>query len=305
MNYPAVLGFDVAGEVVQVGDGVMGLKTGDRVMAYVIRYTHKLKWSLWADMSRYVGELMDGPSTGAFAEYVLSPSSTVIAIPAQMSFTEAVVLPSTMATAAFSLYSKHLLALEYPSTGSESVPKNKEKVVMVYGGSSGVGTSAIQLANASGYTVFTAAGSHNFDKVKEVGASEVFDHSSSTLVDDISSVLQGRTVVGIFDAITNDQSMSACRAIARASGLGAVVGVQPGQEGNVDGVEFKMVEGLRFAGSEVAHRVFEGYIRPALEEGRVLPRPEPLVVGQGLGSIQMALDRLQAGVSAKKIVVTM
>lgn len=43
MNYPVVLGFDVAGEVVQVGDGVMGLKTGDRVMAYVTRYMHKAK----------------------------------------------------------------------------------------------------------------------------------------------------------------------------------------------------------------------------------------------------------------------
>ncbi|KAK2474670.1 hypothetical protein H9L39_14630 [Fusarium oxysporum f. sp. albedinis] len=69
------------------------------------------------------------------------------------------------------------------------------------------GSTAIQLSVASGLEVISTASKLNHSLVKSVGATTVLDYKSPTIVQDIVSVLSGRELVGIFDAISEPESM--------------------------------------------------------------------------------------------------
>lgn len=282
---------------------------------------------VFADQRSMAGSLGSKGSSGAFAHYVLALAVTTVPIPPDMSFTDASVLPTITGTAASALYDPDFLSLSYPpshtafsrssphdplpeSTGTGEEPtgteeEEREKVVFVYGGSSGVGSSSIQLARASGYTVFTAAGQGNFEMVRRLGAAEIFDHKSPKIMADISAALSGKRLVGIVDSITTRETMIICRSIARSAGVGLVVGMLPGLEGVDSGVEYRMVNGTKFKGSKVARRIFKEYLPIALANHQIVSSPRAEVVGHGLDQIQNGLDKLREGVSGKKLVVDM
>jgi hypothetical protein len=72
------------------------------------------------------------------------------------------------------------------------------------------------------------------------------------------------------------------------------------------GVEAKFVLSTKLKEEEkTCDAIFQAFVGPALASGEFLALPEPLVVGEGLESLQKALDRQQQGVSARKIVVTL
>ena len=57
--------------------------------------------------------------------------------------------------------------------------------------------------------------------------------------------------------------------------------------------------------NHVGRAVWEEYLPKALEKGSFVPAPEPLVAGHGLESVQVGVDLLRKGVSARKVVVTL
>jgi NADPH:quinone reductase-like Zn-dependent oxidoreductase len=232
----------------------------------------------------------------------LATASTTIPIPDSLSFTDASVLPQSVSTAGAALYEKNMFAFSYPS--NDVTPRDGE-VVFVWGGSSSVGSSAIQLARASGYEVFTTASKHNHDKVSELGATHIFDHATPTVVDDVNAALKGKKLVGVFDCISKDETIAASSKIAKTAGLDKIIGVLPGKEGKEEGVEYKSVFGASPQSSEVGPAVYANYLKEALEKGTFLARPKPEVVGHGLEYVQQGLDTLKGGVSAKKLVVTL
>lgn len=112
-------GLEASGEVVAIGDGVAGLSVGDQVCA-----------------------LLPG---GGYAEYVATPAAHCLPIPDGLSLKEAACLPETFFTVWSNVFTRGGL-------------KAGERF-LVHGGSSGIGTTAIQLANAFGARVFATAGS--------------------------------------------------------------------------------------------------------------------------------------------------
>lgn len=86
---------------------------------------------------------------------------------------------------------------------------------MVWGGSTSVGSNAIQLAAAAGYEVITTCSPRNFDYVKRLGASQAFDYRSNTVTSEIVAALKGGKLAGAF-AVTAG-SHEACAEILRAS----------------------------------------------------------------------------------------
>ncbi|MFK7751928.1 MAG: NAD(P)H-quinone oxidoreductase [Sedimentitalea sp.] len=112
-------GLEASGEVVALGEGVSGLALGDLVCA-----------------------LLPG---GGYAEYVATPAAHCLPIPAGMDLKQAACLPETFFTVWSNVFTRGAL-------------KGGERF-LVHGGSSGIGTTAIQLANAFGARVFTTAGS--------------------------------------------------------------------------------------------------------------------------------------------------
>ena len=101
-----------------------------------------------------------------------------------------------LGTAASGLYGRTQLALAPPLHS----PTARPEVVLVWGGSSSVGCNAIQLAVASGYRCVATASARNVGLLKELGASEVLDHSSPAIVEDVIEAMRGRSLAGTLHA---------------------------------------------------------------------------------------------------------
>ncbi|KAK3385197.1 chaperonin 10-like protein [Podospora didyma] len=282
LSYPFIGGTDVAGTVAEIGPDVTDFSVGDRVLGLGIGFVAR---------------------EGAFQEYVAVHTNLASRIPDSLSFADASVLPLGLTTAAGALYEPGNLELAYPSLD----PKPTGKTLLVWAGASSVGTNAIQLAVASGYEVITTASPKNFDYVKSVGASQVFDYSSPTVVQDLIEAFKGKTSAGGL-AIYPGFEDKVFEVVLASEGAKVVIAAMPLAEDKVPaGIE--RARGI-FAGTikdnEVGGIIFNKFVPEALAAGKFRALPPPVVVGEGLESLQEAVDKLKGGAaSAKKLVVTL
>jgi D-arabinose 1-dehydrogenase-like Zn-dependent alcohol dehydrogenase len=288
LTYPRTLGMDLAGTVVEIGSSVTRFKVGDRVLAH----SDQLKKN----------------SAGAFQLFVVAQDNMSSQIPSTMKFEDACVLPACLSVAAVGLFQKDYLALEYPTVP----PKPKGESLVVWGGSTSVGSNAVQLGVAAGYEVITTCSPRNFEYVKKLGASYAFDYNSPTAVQDILAVLKGKICTGAV-AIGNYASPGngtaageACLEIVeKAEGKKFVAMAMMFQGVVPESVETKFIWGSALKDNEVGKIVFEDFLPEALKVGSYLCAPEPMVVGTGLESIQEAFEVVKKGVSARKVVVSL
>jgi NADPH:quinone reductase-like Zn-dependent oxidoreductase len=315
ITYPFVVGSDVAGEVVEIGSGVTHLKVGDRVLGY----------AAGSDKRR------NHAAEGAFQNCVVLLAHMTSPIPDTMNFEDAAVLPLGISTAACGMFQKDFLAMQVPS----AVPTPAGKTLLVWGGSTSVGSNAIQLAVAAGYDVVTTASSRNFDYVKRLGARDAFDYRSKTVIADIAGALRGREIAGALaigagSAASCIDIVGACkgnRLVALATPAASFDDVPAGRGrlrrlvpaiarmvgGNITltlkarrrGVRTKFIWGSDLIANEVGPLIFEAFLPTALAQGRFVAAPSPTVVGTGLAQIPEALERQRLGVSATKLVVTL
>lgn len=167
-NYPApkdaspVLGLEVAGEVVALGEGVSDFQIGDRVCA-----------------------LSNG---GGYAEYCVVPAGQALPFPAGYDAVKAAAVPETFFTVWANLFQMAGL------TEGESV--------LIHGGSSGIGTTAIQLAKAFGAEVYTTAGSkEKCDACEKLGAKRAINYREEDFAAVIKEATGGKGVDVILDMI--------------------------------------------------------------------------------------------------------
>ncbi|KAH6655945.1 chaperonin 10-like protein [Truncatella angustata] len=285
-KYPHILGTDVAGHVEMVGSGVTRLAKGDRVIAHC----HGLHTK--------------NPANGGFQNYTVATDALISPIPDSLSFEQAVVLPLALSTACAGLYPKHLLNLPLPSVIK---PEKTGKTILIWGGASSVGATAIQLATFSGVRVVTTASAANHSFVKSLGADAVFDYKSSTVIEDVTHALTGTDFAGVYDAVSMDSSFDAVASILDNLGhKQPVATVLPGNK-NIERYNAEYV--LAFATIQEPHQyigvwIWKTFIFQALANGSFQAKPDPLVAGHGVRDIQKALDLQREGVSAKKVVVT-
>jgi NADPH:quinone reductase-like Zn-dependent oxidoreductase len=295
LSYPAILGEDVAGEVLEVGKGVKAFKKGDRVIAHALG-------------------LGSGPAYGGFQLYPRVKLETVAKIPDALGYSSAAVLPLSVSTAAAGLYLKGTLGLRYPELGSGSAvwgsaTKKKNEVLLLWGGSSSVGSSVIQLAVASGYDVVTTASPANYAYAKSLGAALVLDYHNPDIVPILISLLKehGAAVAGAYDAIGADATVRQSAAVLHAFGGGTVASVVSAPDDLPKGVKVARIGSTNIVSQEagaVAKKIWGEYLPAALKEGSFKAAPQELVVGNGLYFVQAGLDRQKSGVSARKVVVT-
>lgn len=167
-NYPApkdaspVLGLEVAGEVVALGEGVSDFQVGDRVCA-----------------------LANG---GGYAEYCVVPAGQALPFPKGYDAVKAAAVPETFFTVWANLFQMAGL------TEGESV--------LIHGGSSGIGTTAIQLAKAFGAEVYTTAGSkEKCDACEKLGAKRAINYKQEDFAAVIKDATGGKGVDVILDMI--------------------------------------------------------------------------------------------------------
>jgi NADPH:quinone reductase-like Zn-dependent oxidoreductase len=208
--HPVILGFDIAGEVHAVGEEVTRFKLGDRVCAFPI------------DMGGH--EVESKLAHGAFQLYCVSNASLAAVVPDNVSFSEAAVFPSCLSTAAWAMFNKETMALALPPI--EGRAASNGKVVIIWGGSSVVGSCAIQMAHLAGYTVIATSSTLNFEHCRSLGAESVFDYKSPSVIDDIvaASKATGKECAGAFVAYFNNDSTIACSQIVSQLDGSKVVG---------------------------------------------------------------------------------
>lgn len=171
-----ILGLEVAGEVAAVGPGVERYVVGDRVCA-----------------------LTNG---GGYAEYALAPEGQCLPVPKGLTMVEAGALPETFFTVWSNLIHRAKLA-----TG---------ETLLVHGGSSGIGTTAIQLAHAMGVKVLTTAGSDEKCRAcTQLGADLAINYREVDFVEAVQQATDGRGADVILDMVGGDYVDRNIRAAAK------------------------------------------------------------------------------------------
>jgi NADPH:quinone reductase-like Zn-dependent oxidoreductase len=289
LTFPAVIGGDLAGEVVEIGPGAERFKVGQRVLGHAL--------GLERSQNR--------PAGGAFQHYVVLMAHMVSPIPDSLSFEQAAVLPLQLSTAATGLFQQDGLALVLPTAH----PAERRETVLVWGGSTGVGSNAIQLARNAGYRVVATASARNFDYLRSLGASATIDRNSPAAVDELVAAIGEGPLAGSL-AIGAGSLPKVMRVAARAPGAKRVSSAMPGPVTRF--LALRAPRGVRVSGiwggslkdNEVGPAIYADFLPAALASGAYRAEPPAEIVGQGLDAIPPGLKRLRDGVSAKKLVVT-
>ena len=155
-------GLEVAGTIVSVGDGVRDWQAGDQVCALV--------------------------SGGGYATRCVAPAPQCLPVPASLDLIDAAALPETFFTVWSNVFDRgHLRAGES---------------ALFHGGSSGIGTTAIQLAAARGVRVFATAGSDDKCRAcEDLGAERAINYRTRDFVEDIRALTDGRGVDLVLDIV--------------------------------------------------------------------------------------------------------
>ena len=158
---PCVLGYEVAGDVEAIGDGVEGFGVGDRVLA----------------ATRFNGQ----------AELVSVPAEQAIPLPEGVSYEQGAAFPVNYGTA-------------YAALVIMGGLKAGERV-LIHAAAGGVGVSATQLAKRIGAEIFGTASSSKHDAIREQGVDHPIDYRTSEFEDDVRRITGGEGVDVIMDAL--------------------------------------------------------------------------------------------------------
>ena len=156
-KFPAIPGWDIAGEVVENGHSARRFKEGDQVYAYARRPEIK---------------------HGTFAEYIALPESYLAKTPEKLSVEESAGLPLVGLTAFQSLFVAGDL--------------KEDQTLLILGASGGVGSVAIQLAKHINAKVIAVASKKNHDYMKELGADVTIDYNSEDLAEKVTTAAGGK-----------------------------------------------------------------------------------------------------------------
>ena len=208
-----IVGLEVSGEVVALGEGATRWQLGDKICA-----------------------LTNG---GAYAEYVTVPEGQALPIPKGYTLLQAAALPENYFTVWTNVFQRGKLK------AGESI--------LIHGGSSGIGLTAIQLAHAFGAKVFCTVG--NADKVAacvKVGADVAIDYKTQDYVEEVLKLTDQKGVNAILDMVGGSYMQRNLRALAIEGRLLQIAFLQPSKV-EVDWVSL-MAKRLTFTGSTLRPR---------------------------------------------------
>ena len=234
-------GLEIAGEVADAGSAVKLWMRGDKICA-----------------------LANG---GGYAEYCAVPETQALPVPKNLSMIEAASLPETFFTVWSNVYDRGRLA--------------PGETLLVQGGTSGIGVTAIQMATATGNRVFASAGSD--EKVAacvRLGAERAFNYKTQDWVAEARAATGGKGVNVILDMVGGDYVPRELKCLAEEGRLVFIAYLRgPRSELDIDAL---MRKRLTITGSTLRPRSteFKGYIArnlrekiwPLIEAGRIKPQ---------------------------------
>lgn len=162
---PSILGLEIAGAIVAIGDGVTRWRVGDRVCALV--------------------------AGGGYAEYCAAPAGQCLPIPDGLSAADAAGLPETYFTVWSNLF--------------ERGGAKPGETALVHGGTSGIGVTAILLCNALGVRVIVTCGSDaKCDAALGLGADHAINYKDNDFAEVVRTLTEGRGVDVVLDMVGGD-----------------------------------------------------------------------------------------------------
>jgi NADPH:quinone reductase len=233
-------GLEVAGIVIALGANTNTLAVGDKVCALV--------------------------TGGAYAEYCLACASLCLPFPDKLSFVEAAGIPETYFTVWSNVFDRGQL--------------QKGETLLAHGGSSGIGTTAIQLAKASGASIIVTAGSATKCQFcLDLGADAAINYHEQNFVSEINQITQGAGVNIILDMIGGDYFPRNLQCLAVVGRL-VQIAVQQSPKSDIN-LWTVMSKRLTITGStlrarddpfkaEIANQLLK-YVWPLLTSGRIKP----------------------------------
>ena len=261
-NYPVppgasdIPGLEIAGEII-AGDmpamAAAGLKIGDSVCALV--------------------------AGGGYAELCLAPVGQCLPVPEGLSLVEAASLPETFFTVWSNVF--------------ERVHLQKGETLLVQGGSSGIGVTAIQIAKAMGATVLVTAGSdEKCAACVALGADHAINYKTSDFVEEIKKLTNGQGVNVILDMVGGSYVKREVESLAEDGRL-VIIAVQGGVKAEIN-AGLVLRKRLTVTGSTLRPRslAFKTAIAAALKE-----KVWPLIAG---GTIKPVIHSTFAAVDASK-----
>lgn len=182
-----ILGLEVAGTVLEVGEAVTDFEVGDNVCALV--------------------------NGGGYAQQIAVDQELLLRLPERLSFTKAAAIPEVFLTAFQAL---HWIA-----------GLREEETVLIHAGASGVGTAAIQLARLAGAVPFVTASGHKHERLYELGAENCIDYRKEDFAEAVLKLTEGRGVDVVLDFIGGpylQRNLNACATDGRVISLAALGG---------------------------------------------------------------------------------
>jgi putative PIG3 family NAD(P)H quinone oxidoreductase len=162
---PSILGLEVAGTIVAVGEGVEDTMLGQPVCALI--------------------------AGGGYAHYAVAPAGQCLPVPDGLEMTEAAAIPETLFTVWTNLFERAF------ATEGDSV--------LVHGGTSGIGTMAIALGQLFGMTIIVTAGSDaKCARALELGAAHAINYKTQDFVERVKAITEGKGVTAVIDMVGGD-----------------------------------------------------------------------------------------------------
>jgi len=260
VKLPHILGSDIAGEIVAVGEYVSGFKPGQRVLLAPMHFCNhcaKCVAGLQNQCAEFtvLGNLVDGGN----CELIAVPAVNVIPIPDALEFIQAASVPLVFLTA------WHMLV------GRAGIRPGQ--TVLVLGGGSGVGIAAIQIAKLFNAHVITTAGDEiKLEKARALGADHGINHYKQKISQEVRAITSKTGVDIVFEhvgAATWDESMKSLK----PGGTIVTCGATTGPNAAFD-LRFLFARQLSFLGSymgtmgelhEVLKHVFAGNLKPVVD----------------------------------------
>jgi putative PIG3 family NAD(P)H quinone oxidoreductase len=224
-------GLEVAGEIAALGKDVAGWKAGDKVCALV--------------------------AGGGYAEFVTAPALQCLPIPEGLDMVEAAALPETFFTVWSNVF--------------ERAGLKEGETFLVHGGSSGIGTTAIQIAARLGARVITTAGNEEKCRVcVELGAERAVNYKEEDFVEAAKTFTEGKGVDVILDMVGGDYLPRNIKALA-PDGRHVSIAFLSGSKAEINFMPV-MLKRLTLTGSTLRPQTVErkGEIAQALRE-RIWP----------------------------------
>jgi NADPH:quinone reductase-like Zn-dependent oxidoreductase len=279
VKLPHILGSDIAGEIVEVGEYVNGLKVGQRVLIAPMHFCGQCEKCLSGAQNQcraftVLGNAVDGGN----CEFIAVPAANVIPIPDSLDFIQAASVPLVFVTA------WHMLGRAGVRPG---------QTVLVLGAGSGVGIAAIQIAKFFHCRVISTAGNEaKLAKAKELGADYGINHYQQKISEEVRKITNKEgvdIVVEHVGAATWDESVKSLKSGGTLVTCGATTGPNVGID-----LRHLFARQLTLLGSymgtmsefhEVLRHVFAGHLKPVVD--RVFPLSEVREAHKYLANSQM------------------